>query len=103
MTHRTTRRTFIKQVGYAGAALPVVMPALVRSESPNKKLNIAFIGIGGGGVDNGEEIYRMKQNCVAFAEVDRARWNPNIGKRKEANVEKNVKFNDVWPEAKGYT
>lgn len=50
--NRTTRRSFLKQVSWAGGAracLPAVLGPLVRAASPNGKLNHACIGVGGMG------------------------------------------------------
>jgi predicted dehydrogenase len=92
---RTTRRTFIKSIAYSGAALPLIAPKLIRADSPNGKLGVAFIGTGGRALGHVGEMYKMGQNCIAFAEVDKTRWNPNLAK--------DVSFRDHWPSAVGYT
>jgi len=90
MANNTTRRTFIKHVGYAGATLPVVMPTLVRAQSANNKLNCAFVGTGGRAGAHTGTMHKYGENCVAFAEVDKGRWGGVHGKKG-------------WNEAKGYT
>ena len=57
-THRTSRRSFVKQIAAAGAALPFAAPAIV-SASANEKLNIAAIGVGGKGQRNLARIRRL--------------------------------------------
>lgn len=90
MSQRTTRRTFVMQVGTAGAALPLIAPTLLRAEPANSKLNVAFVGVGGRAGAHVGEMKKMKQNCVAFAEVDKGRWG---GVMKHGD----------WASAKGYT
>jgi predicted dehydrogenase len=63
-----TRRGFLRQTATAAAAVSIG-PSRVWSQSPNEKLNIAFIGIGGrgmsnlGGLGNGN-------NVVALCDLD---------------------------------
>lgn len=85
-----TRRTFVKHMAVAGAAMPAVVPNLVRAESPNAKLDVAFVGTGGRAGAHTGAISNMKQNCVAFAEIDKGRWGGALGKKG-------------WGGAKGYT
>ncbi len=63
------RRKFIKNIGTAGAAA-FVLPrfSIASTKSPNSKLNVAFVGVGGVG---GMAINGMKsENAVAFCDVD---------------------------------
>ena len=63
------RRKFMKSVGTAGAAA-FVLPrfSIASTKSPNSKLNVAFVGVGGVG---GMAINGMKsENAVAFCDVD---------------------------------
>lgn len=63
-----TRRTFIRSIAAAGVAAPIAWPALVRAASPNGKLNIAGIGVGGMGYNN---LHQMAhENIVALCDVD---------------------------------
>ena len=87
MPNETTRRTFIKSTAAAGAAMPLVMPPLARAQSPNNKLNVAFIGTGGRGNAHVGEINRMGENCPAYCDVDTSR---------QGRAAKN------WPNAKAY-
>ncbi|MBI1374730.1 MAG: hypothetical protein GC159_18580 [Phycisphaera sp.] len=92
MATRTTRRTFIQHVGYAGASLPVLMPALVRAQSANSKLNVAFVGTGGRAAAHTGQMSNMGQNCVCFADVNKGAWGGVLGKKTPG-----------WSDAKGYT
>lgn len=72
-----SRRSFLKRTSLASAAA-VAFPAILRSQpggqSPNNRLNVACIGVGGRGraaVDGMKE-----ENLVAFCDVDDARAAP---------------------------
>ncbi len=68
MAQRTTRRTFLTSAAAVGAALPFAAPAILRG-SPNEKLNIAAVGVGGKG--RGDIASTSKgQNVVAICDVD---------------------------------
>jgi len=91
MSNRTTRRSFIRHTAVAGAALPAVMPALVRAQSANDTPNVAFIAVGGRAGAHVGFSKKAGLNCVAFAEVDKNRWG-------------GVMNHDAWKnDAKGYT
>jgi len=63
---QTTRRRFL-QLSAAGAAT-LTFPAILRSQSPNSRLNIAIIGCGGrGGADMAE---MLGENIVALCDVN---------------------------------
>jgi predicted dehydrogenase len=67
MERKTTRREFLKQSLSAGAGL-LFLRSWGRGQSPNDKLNIAVIGVGGRGWDNLREVAR--ENIVALCDVD---------------------------------
>ena len=67
-----SRRTFLKSTSLASAA--IAFPHVMRSqqgESPNNKLNVACIGVGGRG--NAAVTAMKKENIVALCDVDEAR------------------------------
>jgi hypothetical protein len=72
MQHRspTTRRTFLKGLGVAGAAAaaaPHVVPARVLgADAPSNKLNIALLGAGG----RGQGILPWSENVIAAADAN---------------------------------
>ncbi|QNN22618.1 Gfo/Idh/MocA family oxidoreductase [Planctomycetales bacterium ZRK34] len=70
--HRTTRRTFIASVGYAGAVLPLVSPRLVRAVSPSSKLNLASVGCAGKGWEDliSASGQGKLHNVVALCDID---------------------------------
>src|SRR5690349_4020716 len=69
MSFRPTRRTFFKNVAAIGAGLYVGRPAVTwASKSPNEKLNVACVGVGGRGYDNVEGV--STENIVALCDVD---------------------------------
>ncbi len=61
-----TRRDFCKASALASAAL--AFPAILRSQSPNDKLNIALVGVGGRGRAAIDGL--QQENFVAFCDVD---------------------------------
>ena len=60
----------------------------VASRSPNEKLNVAFIGVGGRGRSHTRALYNAKENIVALCDVN--------GKNLQAAAQKH-------PSAKTYT
>jgi predicted dehydrogenase len=64
-----SRRDFIKATSLASAAM--AFPAILRSQSPNNKLNIACVGVGGRGWSAVDAL--RGENFVAFCDVDDAR------------------------------
>lgn len=66
--NNTNRRTFIKHAAIAGVALPGVMPTLVRAASPNGKLNLGAIAVGGKGWTDVTSA-TPGHNLVAFCDV----------------------------------
>jgi predicted dehydrogenase len=84
---KTTRRTFIKHAGYAGAALPLVLPTLGRAKPANNKLNVAFVATSGKANVHVHTTHKMGHNCTALCDVDT---------RNQGRAAKN------WPNAKRY-
>jgi len=66
----TTRRSFLQKSTALGAAVVVsrVAPRSRAAESPNEKLNLAFIGVGNRGRQNFAQL--RHQNVVALCDVD---------------------------------
>lgn len=88
-TPRSTRRSFLKHVGFAGAALPLVMSPLVRAASPNGIVRHAGIGVDGMGFNDLHNIADHKHSrIVALCDVDKTRF-------KRADEE--------WPDARHFT
>ncbi len=94
MSKQLTRRKFIKSAALTGAASTLGMPAIVRAQNQNSKLQVGFVATGGrAGAHVGFAWGNRKKyglECVAFAEIDKNSW-------------KNVHRNDEWKNAKGYT
>ena len=67
MVQKTTRREFLKQSLTAGAGL-LLLKSWAKGQSPNEKLNIAVIGVGGRGWDNLRGV--AGENIVALCDVD---------------------------------
>ncbi len=68
MSHRTNRRTFIKNSTAAAAAAPLVLSSVTQA-APSDRLNIAAIGVGGKGRGDIAST-SVGQNVVAICDVD---------------------------------
>src|SRR5882724_5102132 len=75
-TNRATRRRFLKQAaaatGAAAASTIFGLPNILSARSPNEKLNVAAIGVGGQGYGDLRNV-AATENIVALADVDSAR------------------------------
>ncbi len=96
MSRRTTRRQFIQQTGLAGLGFWVaggLTPVL--SRSPNEKLNIAGIGIGGKGSSDIDQAGQVG-NVVAICDID----DNELGKKgqKFPNAKKYNDFRKMFDE-----
>lgn len=81
MPDRITRRDFVKGSAIAAGAA-VAAPALLAQKSPNSKLGVAVIGVGGMGgysVDAG-----LAENIVAIADIDEGNLNGALKKITDA-------------------
>ncbi|QNN24430.1 Gfo/Idh/MocA family oxidoreductase [Planctomycetales bacterium ZRK34] len=67
-----SRRTFVASAATLGLSMPAILPRLTRAASPNSKLNIAGIGVGGMGFNNIRQM--AGENIVALCDVDRRRY-----------------------------
>ena len=86
MVQQHTRRTFVKSVGVAGAAV-AAMPKLARAQSANSRVNVAFVATGGKGDRHIQATADFGHNCTAFCDIDTRLW----GRPQE-----------LWPESRGY-
>ncbi len=84
-----TRRQFIKGSVAAGTAC-IGFPSLIRAQGLNEKLQVGFIGAGGQAGSHTGYCHGAGLQCVAFAEVDKTRWDGVLGKQG-------------WEQAAGYT
>ena len=69
----TTRRHFLRTAGAVGVAGSLPFPSILRAADPNKKLNIAAIGGGGGKGESDLAAAAEGNNVVAICDVDRDR------------------------------
>src|SRR5262249_13636695 len=89
MKRRTNRRDFLKQTSLAGVGFWVAGGlTLADSKSPNEKVNIACIGVGGKGSSDTDHAGEVG-NVVALCDID----DNTLGK-KAATFAKAAKFND---------
>jgi predicted dehydrogenase len=87
-----SRRSFVKSIATAAAGFPVAFPRIINARSPNEKLNIASIAVGGRGWSdvNGAS---QGHNLVAFCDVM-----TEVSSRKGGYVEAAKQ----WPKARRY-
>jgi len=85
-----TRRQFVKRTAAVGAAFSIGFPSLIRAQGLNEKLQVGFIAAGGRAGAHTGVSHEAGLQCVAFAEVDKTRWNGVHGKKG-------------WEQAAGYT
>jgi hypothetical protein len=85
-----TRRQFVKRTAAVAGACSIGFPSLIRAQGLNEKLQVGFIAVGGRGGAHTGESHKEGLQCVAFAEIDKTRWNGVHGK-------------EGWEKAAGYT
>jgi hypothetical protein len=85
-----SRRQFVKSAAALGTAATLGFPNIVRAQGLNQKLQVGFIAVGGRAGAHTEASHAEGCQCVAFAEVDKTRWD-GVLKR------------EGWEQAKGYT
>ncbi len=81
-----TRRQFVKRTAAFGAACSIGFPSLIRAQGLNEKLQVGFIAAGGRADAHTSASHEAGLQCIAFAEVDRTRWNGVHGKAGWENV-----------------
>lgn len=87
---RMSRRRFVKSSAGLAAASTIGLPARIRAQGLNEKLQVGFVAVGGRAGGHTKAAHQDGCQCVAFAEVDKTRWDGVLGK-------------DGWSEAQGYT
>ena len=85
-----TRRQFVKTAAAFGAASTIGFPNLVRGQGLNEKLQVGFIATGGQAGSHTGQSHNAGLQCIAFADVDKTKWNGVLGKKG-------------WEKATGYT
>lgn len=88
MSQKTTRRTFLKQMGVAAGVAPYILSSKVWGQNVNDKLRIAFVATGGIAGAHINEMVRLGVDCPCYCDVDTDR---------QGDAKKN------WPGAKAYT
>jgi len=85
-----TRRQFIKGTVAVGTTCTIGFPHIIRAQGLNEKLHVGFIAVGGRADAHTGAAHEAGLQCIAFAEVDKTRWNGVLGKKG-------------WEQAVGYT
>ena len=87
---RISRRQFVKGSAAVGAIAPFGVPAIIRAQGLNEKLQVGFVAVGGRAGAHTKAAHDAGCQCLAFAEVDKTRWGGVLEK-------------EGWGESKGYT
>jgi predicted dehydrogenase len=87
---KITRRQFMKRTAAVAATCSIGFPSLIRAQGLNEKLQVGFIAVGGRAGAHTGASHGAGLQCVAFAEVDKSRWDGVLGKKG-------------WENAAGYT
>ena len=87
---KITRRQFVKRTAAVGAVCTIGFPSLIRAQGLNEKLQVGFIAAGGQAGSHTGQSHKAGLQCIAFAEVDKTRWDGVLGK-------------EGWEKATGYT
>ncbi len=87
---RISRRRFISNSAALGAATAIGLPGIIRAQGLNEKLQVGFVAVGGRASGHTRAAHQEGCQCVAFAEVDKTRWDGVLEK-------------DGWNTASGYT
>lgn len=66
----SSRRHFLKQAGSIAAGSTFGFPAITRCQSPNSKLGVALIGVGGRGRSHVDETLKLGEDIIALIDVD---------------------------------
>lgn len=93
--HSPTRRDFLRTSLFAAGAATLGAPAILRAASPNDKLNIAVIGVGGRGAANLAGV--NSENIVALCDVSEA--NLNRAAEKHPQAKKFTDFRQLFERA----
>ena len=64
------RRRFLKTTGLAPGASALGFPAITRCQSPNSKLGLALIGVGGRGRSHVQAALESKEDIIALVDVN---------------------------------
>jgi len=97
MNPRTDRRRFLKSTALAAGGATLGFPAITRCKSPNGKLNLGLIGVGGRGRVHVKAALEQGENIVAMADVDENMLGAALAKAPEARSYRD--FRDFYADA----
>ncbi len=97
MTHRITRRSYLKSTAAAATAFTILPAGLARGYAANEKLNLGIIGAGGRGGANLQAV--AGENIAALCDVDRGPL--NAAARRFPDAKTYTDFRELLSEAKG--
>ena len=76
-----TRRQFVKRTAAVAATCSIGFPSLIRAQGLNEKLQVGFIAAGGQAGSHTGASHGAGLQCIAFAEIDKTRWDGVLGKK----------------------
>jgi len=82
---KISRRDFMGGAA-AAAVCSIGFPSLIRAQGLNEKLQVGFIAAGGQAGSHTGQSHRAGLQCIAFAEVDKTRWDGVLGKKGWENA-----------------
>ena len=80
-----SRRSFLRSSVVGAGAATIGMPAILRGENLNERLNVAIIGAGGRGAANLSAV--ESENIVALCDVNEANLDAAAERHPKARVE----------------
>jgi predicted dehydrogenase len=78
------RRRFLKSAGLAAGASVLGFPAITRCQSPNSKLGVALIGVGGRGGSHVKATVDAKEDIIALVDVNENHLGNALGQAPKA-------------------
>ncbi len=78
------RRRFLKSAGLAAGASVIGFPAITRCQSPNSKLGVALIGVGGRGGSHVKATVDAKEDIIALVDVNENHLGSALGQAPKA-------------------
>ena len=78
------RRRFLKSAGLAARASVLGFPAITRCQSPNSKLGVALIGVGGRGGSHVKATVDAKEDSIALVDVNENHLGGALGQAPKA-------------------
>lgn len=90
-TPLASRRNFLKNAGAIAGSATFGFPAITRCQSPNSKLGVALIGVGGRGRAHVDETVKLGEDIIALVDVNENHLGAALGKAPKARSHKDFR------------